>query len=142
MLGATTVCPMSRKHNTPSRTLATRSMELAVAVPQVMAHRIGRMMLAGPQLSSADHREFTLMGSEKVLAFQQSWLAMWVQLGAAQMAAVRSFWSNPLAAWGRPLSASRALSDHSAAWSRILGAGLQPVHKAAVANAKRLRRAN
>src|SRR5438128_1971363 len=63
--------------------------ELAFAVPQVVAHRLTRMALAGPVLSARDRREFHGMGQEKVHAFWQSWFAMgWAWGEAMQLATV------------------------------------------------------
>ena len=59
-----------------STRLARQATELAVAVPQVVAHRFTRLMLAGPLPNACDRREFFGMGQEKVQAFWQSWFAM------------------------------------------------------------------
>jgi len=120
-------------------TLAARSAELAFAVPQVMAHRIARMALAGAQPSDRDRREFTRMGTEKAAAFQQSWIAMGMQLWQAQQA-FALFWLRAcLSPWGPPSVQSVQRHLHSAALG-VLGQGLAPVHRTAVANAKRLSR--
>ncbi len=62
------------------RTRKTQSImtavELAFAVPQVVAHRVTRMALAGPTLSERDRKEFQRMGAEKAAAFNASWNAM------------------------------------------------------------------
>jgi hypothetical protein len=68
-----------------STNLARQATELAVAVPQVMAHRLTRMALAGPVLSARDRREFHGMAQEKMHAFWQSWFAMgWAVLQGMQ----------------------------------------------------------
>jgi len=93
-----------------------KAWETMAAAPQVIAHRTGRMAKAGPFLSLADQREFTTMGSEKVLAFSQAWMgsAREVMAFQQQMAsmAMRQWWTmmsafNPLAAFGS-LAASQA----------------------------------
>ena len=63
------------KRRTPKR-LAILANELAISVPQVVAHRMARMALAGSPLSARDRREFTGMVNEKLVAFWQSWFAM------------------------------------------------------------------
>lgn len=47
-----------------------------MAVPQVVAHRLTRMALAGPSLSNRDRKEFQRMVNEKHAAFAQAWSAM------------------------------------------------------------------
>ena len=106
----------SRRHPSPG----LRAAELALAVPQVVSHRVARMAAAGPWPGARDRREFHRMGSEKVAAFHESWTAMWWQAWRAQMqfaTAWMQWWSWP---------------------ARIAEHGLKPVHRRAVANARRL----
>jgi hypothetical protein len=103
---------MKSPRRTSAQRLATQAMELTLATPQVMAHRLTRMAMAGPLPSARDQREFNLMGQEKVQAFQQSWAAMWMQALATPM---------------QP--------------AKVLAAGMAPVHTKAVANARRLGKA-
>ena len=63
-----------RPRKTPP--LARQAAELAVAVPQVIAHRLTRLALAGPAPSARDRQEFRRMGAEKAAAFAESWNAM------------------------------------------------------------------
>jgi hypothetical protein len=46
----------ARKPN--KKSLIAKAAELAFAVPQVVAHRVTRMALAGPSLSDRDRKEF------------------------------------------------------------------------------------
>lgn len=107
-----------------SSTLPVQAAQLALAVPQVVGHRLARMALAGPFPNARDQREFRVMGQEKVHAFWQSWFAMgWALTQAWQQA------------WLAALQGARVpLIDAQA----ILGKGLGPVHKRATANARRL----
>jgi hypothetical protein len=127
-----------RKRNASS--LAVKSAELAFAAPQVVAHRMARMAVAGPVLSERDRREFQRMGAEKLTAFAESWNAMALQAARANqdLAAgfFRSLWS-PLA-WASPF-AHTAAQLHSAALG-VLHEGIDPVHREATANARRLAR--
>jgi hypothetical protein len=123
--------PIRKKQKTTS--LAVKMAELAFAVPQVVAHRMTRMAIAGPILSPRDKKEFTLMCAEKKEAFSQSWSAMTMQAFRANQAFAASIF--------------RSLSSADAVTSRlqgvaldVLGKGLHPVHRKAVANAKRLAR--
>lgn len=109
-----------------STALPLKSAELALAVPQVVAHRLTRMALAGPVWNARDRREFHGMGQEKVLAFWQSWFAMgWAMTQALQKA------------WLAMLQGARVPSlDMNA----IAAKGLAPVHRRATGNARRLAR--
>lgn len=110
---------MSTTRNRKSANRLARQMtEIAWAAPQVVAQRVTRMVAAGPKPGARDRREFTNMGLEKVAAFQQAWWAM----GAAAMRASATAWMNPLGA---------AVS--------VMNAGVAPVRRKAVANARRLR---
>lgn len=107
-----------------STLLARQSAELAFAVPQVVAHRLARLALAGPRPSARDRREFHVMGAEKVTAFWQSWFAMgWAMVEATQKA------------WLATLQGARVPMFDAHA---ILSRGMAPVHRAATANARRL----
>jgi len=118
--------------------------ELMFAVPQVVAHRLGRMNAGGAK--GRDRRELRLMCSEKVAAFGESWNQMAVQAFKAnqQMAhAWASAWSFP---FGMPSNAAtrksvlRAAAQMQGATLQVLASGLAPVHRRATANARRLGR--
>ncbi|QJW85097.1 hypothetical protein HK414_21330 [Ramlibacter terrae] len=115
--------PASRR---TAATLSRQSTELALAVPQVMAHRLTRMALAGPFPSARDRREFHGMGQEKMLAFWQSRFAM----GSAMTLAGQQAWLAAMQGASVPLLDTQA----------ILAKGLAPVHRKATANARRLGR--
>ena len=95
-------------------------------MPQVIAHRALRM----------DGKEFQRMGAEKFLAFGESWNAMFVQAAVENqrlaLSAIQAFWFP----WLPRPSASKQLTRAALG---IAGAGLAPVHRRAVANARRLR---
>ncbi len=106
--------------------------ELGVAVPQVMAHRVARMALTGPLPNERDRREFMGMVAEKPLAFAQSWMAMLAQGAQVQQQMIRSL------AGG--MASPRTVRQASDAASRLANAGLAPLHRKAVSNARRLAR--
>jgi hypothetical protein len=114
--------------------LAAKTAELAMAAPQVVAHRVGRMARAGLLPAARDQEEFLLMGAEKAAAFYESWNAMAWQALRANQAWTQTVWSAML---GGTLPAMSALHAQDAALS-LLAHGLAPVHRRAVANAKRL----
>lgn len=68
---------------TAKRSLAAPTMvklaELGVAAPQVVAHRLTRMALAGATPSARDRNEFTGMVVEKQVAFAQAWMNMFAE---------------------------------------------------------------
>jgi hypothetical protein len=120
---------MPRRSAKSSR-LATQATELAFAAPQVVAYRTARMAQAGVFPSRRDQAEFIRMGGEKVEAFYQSWSAMWIAGLAAQFELARVASS--------VASGSMASASNSALG--VLAAGLAPVHRRAISNAKRLSR--
>lgn len=113
---------------------------MAWAVPQVLAHRLARLTLASPMPSSRDRKEFRLMGTEKAAAIAESWSAMAIEMQRAWLGPWMSpaFWAMP---WGATPRRTRAMASHSrrAALAMLAGA-TAPVHRRAVANARRLRR--
>jgi hypothetical protein len=74
-----------------AKSVATKTVELAVAVPQVVAHRVTRMAISGPTLSERDRKEFQLMVAEKKTAFGEAWQAMATQSLRANQALATSF---------------------------------------------------
>ncbi|HOB65813.1 polyhydroxyalkanoate granule-associated phasin [Ottowia sp.] len=131
------------------RRLGRDTAQMAAAVPQVIAHRVGRMMGAGMLPSGRDQQEFYLMGAEKVAAFQESWAAMsWQALAAQQQFAawwMQAWWKVALGGWMNPPSLQQLSSS---AQQRLLASmfdvahqGMTPVRRRAVANARRLGRA-
>lgn len=130
---------MKARRIRPSRSLAAQAAELAVAVPQVVAHRLVRMAMVEPNLSARDKKEFARMFAEKNAAFSESWSAMaWQSLRSQQALAAalaRSAWTPP--APHKPAAHAIGAQMQRAALA-VFGKGLAPVHRRAVANAKRL----
>ena len=119
--------------------LATKSTQLALAAPQVIAHRMSRIAMAGGNFADHDVQELARMGSEKQTAFIASWNAMALQAlrhqNAFMLAWFQAAWM-PWFRWGiSPTSVATKLQ--SAAVATLLS-GMGPVHRTAVANARRL----
>ena len=127
--------------------------QLAVAAPQVVALRTGRMLAAGANPSAADRAEFSGMYTEKVHAFWASMFGMATQAMRANQeyartAALRSWrvWAAPWsfgsnAAWLKAASTVAPMPSNaeiSRAASNIVAAAVAPIHKRATANARRL----
>jgi hypothetical protein len=130
---------MAPRRTRKSISLAVKSMELALAVPQVFAHRVTRMALAGPKLSNRDRKEFKIMVNEKHAAFAQAWSDMAMHAFRANQAFTASmlrFFFPPFS-YKKPSAASTAARVHNAAIG-VLGKGLAPIHRKAVSNARRL----
>jgi len=123
-----------------------QSMELALAAPQVIAQRTARMLAAGHAPTMADQQEFMRMGTEKIEALVEIWTAMAMQTARANqelLASMMRMWSLPWVG----LSLSAPLHSRRAAVRRLERTGLAlmasavaPIHRRAVANAKRLHR--
>ena len=139
-----------RRTHANMQNLATKSLELSLAAPQVVAQRVTRMMTAGPNPSARDQQEFMRMGNEKVIAFYESWVGMWSQAytsywqAAASMASVPQLLTptanNPFAPFGVSKATKRMVKQQVHAVTDVLNAGISPVHAKAVSNAKRLSR--
>ena len=131
---------MTRKRASRRHTLTSRATELALVAPQVVAHRLRRMAAAGANPSSRDRREFVRMLIEKQTATGQAYVAMAAQgwIGAPLIAAsmLRAAWIPWLGLPGQHPVAAQVQNTAE----RVLSGGLAPVHRAAVANARRLGR--
>jgi len=120
------------KRSRQATSTAVKLAELGVAAPQVIAHRLTRMALAGPTISARDRKEFTGIVTEKQAAVAQAWMGMFAEGLRLQ----QQFALSLLTGATPRTHAARAKS----AASRIASAGLAPIHRTAVANAKRLAR--
>ena len=111
------------------------STELALAIPQVMTHRLLRMAAAGNKPSLRDQREFDRMITEKAAAFSDSWADMAVKSLEVNQKLALSF----MRSW---LTHSPTGAHHTKQLQRaaldVLAAGMAPVHRRATANARRL----
>ena len=131
---------MPARRSRKSLSLTTKIAELSLAVPLVVAHRVARMASAGKIPSDRDRKEFELMVKEKEVAFSDSWNAMATQAVLANqtlaLSLFKSFWSPTR----RKATASAVASKVQRAAVGVLIKGVEPVHRKAVANAKRLAR--
>jgi hypothetical protein len=132
---------MTLRHTGNAKTIAVKAAQLSVAVPQVVAHRVARMAIAGTALSARDRKEFTLMVAEKHSAFSEAFAAMAAQSLRANQALAASFFSS---FWSpsprRSMSPTALATQMQGAALGVLAKGMAPVHRKAVANAKRLGR--
>jgi hypothetical protein len=119
------------------RSLAAQTVDLGFAVPQVIAHRVARMMVAGGSPSARDRRELHRMGTEKILAANEAWNAMAIQAVLENQKLALSFMQSLWFPWVRRQSAAMQLSNAALG---VLGKGMAPVRRRAVANARRLGR--
>ena len=132
---------MSTHRNSKTLSVATQLAQLSVAVPQVVGHRVARMAMAGTSLSERDRKEFQGMVDEKTTAFTQAFTAMAAQTMRANQSLATSIWG---ALWSPSHSKSPSPAAWAALWQDasfgVLAQGIAPVHRKAVANAKRLAR--
>ena len=111
---------------------AVKLTELGLAAPQVIAHRLTRMALAGPTISARDRKEFAGMVREKQAAVAQAWMGLFAEGVRLQQQLALSLLTGA--------SPSQHAARAKSAASRIASTGLAPFHRKAVANAKRLAR--
>jgi hypothetical protein len=97
-----------------------------------------RIALAGPRPSERDRKEFALMAGGKNAA-SASRQAMATHGARANQALAASFFKSLLGSPGKRPSPARSLAQLHHAALGVLGKGLAPVHRKAVANAKRPR---
>jgi hypothetical protein len=122
-----------------SKSLAAQTVALGIAAPQVIAHRMARMAAAGTSPSVTDRAEFHRMGIEKVAAANEAWAAMATQAVMENQKIALNLMQSLWFPWMRATPKSFARQLHRAG-TNILGEGIAPVRRRAVANAKRLRR--
>ena len=148
----------SRRRSSNNARSVTRMVELAVAAPQVIATRSARMLAAGANPGTADRTEFSKMWIEKGAAFWESLFAMGVQMSRIQQDYARSaalgwwrlctnpWWMTAIAPTAQSAARAAALlpmpseRQRKLAVSKLVDAGLGPIHKRATANARRLSR--
>ena len=122
--------PSSRKSSAVSKVA-----DIAVASPQVIAHRVTRMALAGPVPDARDRKEFATMVLEKQWAFAQSCAAWNTAVLSWQMQWLRACMGGNYAG---ALSRMFTPLPLAAAGEKAMAQALEPVRRKAVANAKRL----
>ncbi len=119
--------------------LVSETVQIATSTPIVMALRLTQMGLAGNNPSASDRREFHLMSTEKLAAFQESWLAMATKAFEVNQQFANAWMRSMMTPWWlpRPEIASFA-KDWTEASMAVLGHGAAPVRRRAVANVRRL----
>lgn len=130
---------MTSHHHADHQALSRKSNELATAASQVVAHRVTRMVLAGPLPSERDRVEFQRMVDEKQQAFTESWLAMTSQTLLANHNLATTAWRSLCYPWlGGGATPGAMATQMQQAGMGVINKGLAPVHRTAMANAKRL----
>ncbi|AOW11549.1 hypothetical protein LPB72_22685 [Hydrogenophaga crassostreae] len=130
---------MASPRHTNHQALSKKSSELATAASQVVTHRMTRMVLAGPMPSERDRVEFQRMVDEKEQAFTESWLAMSAQTLLASQTLATTAWRSLCYPWlGGGATPGAMATQMQQAGMGVINKGLAPVHRTAMANAKRL----
>ena len=122
-----------------AESISKKYMELAVAVPQVVAHRAARMALAGPLMSERDRKEFQRMMSEKQAAFAQAYWEMGLQMFRVNLQLSSTVFGalfSPFSLTAPAVDSVMAQAQHAV--GAVIGKGLTPFHRTAVSNARRL----
>ena len=133
---------MKTRQGQRAESLSKKCMELAVAVPQVVAHRATRMALAGPLMSERDRKELQRMMSEKQAAFAQAYWAMGLQMFRVNLQLSSTVFSallSPFSLTAPSVASVMAQAQHG--FGAVIGKGLTPLHRTAVSNARRLSQA-
>ena len=132
---------MPRRPRRANRRLATRALDLSIAVPQVVAHRLARIAQAGATPSASDLAEIHRMGVEKFAAFGAAWQAMALAAMRAQQSYLRALSRAMLAPWWLAPPSPGAMARRAGAVAgNVLAAGIAPIRHKAVGNARRLGR--
>ncbi len=137
--------------------LGVKTSELMFAAPLVAAQRMTRLLVAGRVPAARDRREFARMGAEKIDAFGEAWNATAAQVTKSNQQLAVSMMSDWFRTWMNfwfsfgyaPATPQRRVvraaqrkfqnAAHHAALD-MLAKGIAPVHRRAVANARRLGR--
>lgn len=123
--------------------LVSETVQIATSAPIVMALRLTRMGFAGHTPSARDRREFHLMGTEKVAAFQESWIAMATKAFEVNQQFANAWMKSMLTPWWLPRPGVSAFAKQwTEASMAVLGHGAAPLRRRSVANARRLTRLN
>lgn len=118
---------------------ASKAADIAVAAPQVIAHRVTRMALAGPLPDARDRKEFTGMVQEKQLAFAQSFVAWNTAVLRWQMHMQMQWFSACLRGdYAKAFNQLFSPLPLAVAGEKAAAQALEPVRRKAVSNAKRL----
>jgi hypothetical protein len=131
---------MSIRRSRRSKALAAQTVDLAFAVPQVVAHRVARMAIAGGKPSARDRQELYRMSTEKISALNEAWSSMALETYRANQKLALSWMQSFWFPWLRPKSGSSAATQLSNAALDILAKGMTPIRRRAVSNARRLGR--
>ena len=121
--------------------LAAKTIETALAAPQVITHRLTRMAIAGHNPTERDIQEFNQMWLEKVEAFYESWSGMMLQAMRVQQGIWQANLEMVCKPWWEPGSPAEMSASMTAFGNGVLGMwnkGLAPVHRRTVANVRRL----
>jgi len=134
---------MTTNLNDQAKSMMDHLAELGRDVPQIINHRITQMAYAGPFLSESERQEYRDMFTEKTLAFNASWSAMFMQTLRTNQTLtdsfLRSFWSPWL---GMAPSVTAVATELQGAAMGVLEKGMAPVYQQVTANARHVARAN
>ena len=127
----------------PSASLSAKTTELALAVPQVVAHRLARMAHARAaacrRATARSSRAWSPRSTAPSANPGTPWRCRPCSRSAAFAAALALAATPPRSTRASPAAQTLAAQLQQATLA-VIGKGLAPVHRRAVANAKRLAR--
>ena len=129
--------PTSRRK---AKSFAVQIFELGIAAPQVIAHRMAGMARANTAPSALNAAEFHRMGAEKMAAVSEAWAAMVTQAILENQKFALRFMQSVWWPWMPTFTMKGVPRQLSRAAESALSKGMAPVHRRAVANARRLGR--
>lgn len=118
---------MPKRRRSHAISNATKLVQLGTAAPQVIAHRVARMVLAGHSPNVRDRREFSGMVMEKQIAWMQAWAGM----ATATLQMQQRWWLSAFS--------GRTPSLHSY-MDAVTSRGIAPFHRKVLGNSRRLSR--
>lgn len=127
---------MPRSRRTYSRT-AGQLATLSQRAPGVVSRRLSRM--TDGTASAADRREAQRMGTEKIDAFQEGWMAMASEMQVQQQRTWSKLWLSAGNPWNPEASVQWWMRSMVGA-DRVLAAGLRPMTRTVSENSRRLTR--
>jgi len=133
------ICNMRNSKASKNQSFIDQSIELSTAVPEIVAHRMNEFLNAGVQPSPETQREFMLMWEEKITAFSESWHAAAQETIKINQQLTESLIHHIFTPWWS-ISSEHHLTPAkiNTATQSILDKSMEPIHKQAISNARRI----
>ncbi|MBS1196804.1 MAG: hypothetical protein H6R18_589 [Proteobacteria bacterium] len=134
---------MSANLDDQAKSMMKNLAELGRNVPQIINHRVTQMAFAGPFLSEHQRQEYQDMFTEKTVAFNASWSAMFMQALRTNQTLMDYFLRSCWSPWlGMAPSVNAVATELQGAAMGVLEKGMAPVYQQVTANARHVARAS